>query len=396
MTTPQIFEGLTIIDADTHFTEPHDLWTSRAPKGYEDRVPRVVPIDGVLSWVIDDVVFGRTTASGVVGRDGVKVPGTDFFNWGIDQLHAAASSIPERVEMLDEQGIWAEIVYPNAVGFGGQRFNAVADPAVRRLSVEIYNDAMAEMQEQSGGRFLPMGILPFWDIDFAVSEIERMKRIGLHGINTTSGPHNHGFPDLGTSHWDPVWEVASDLSMPINFHVAGTESALSWYGTIPWPSQNEGCKLGLGSAMMYINNAIVIGNIIYSGVLERHPKLQFVSVESGVGWIPFILDALDYGVEEMAPEDYAKLSMKPSEYFRRQFHSCFWFEHRLGEALDVLGWEHVMFETDFPHPTCLFPDALATAATALEDIADPDIRAGLMGNNAARLYNIEVPQLELV
>ena len=148
---------------------------------------------------------------------------------------------------------------------------------------------MAEMQEESGGRLMPMGILPFWDIELAVAEIDRMHQLGLHGINTTSAPHDHGLPDLGTPHWDPVWEAASDLGLPINFHIGSSESAISWYGTVPWPSLNDGCKLGLGSAMLYINNATVVGNMIYSGVLERFPTLQVVSVESGIGWIPFVL-----------------------------------------------------------------------------------------------------------
>ena len=114
----------------------------------------------------------RAGASGVVGRDGVKVPGLEFFNWDIEDVHAGAYSIPDRLDMMDQQGIWAQIVYPNTVGFGGQKFRKVADPALRQLAVQIYNDAMADMQEVSEGRLMPMGILPFWDIDLAVAEID--------------------------------------------------------------------------------------------------------------------------------------------------------------------------------------------------------------------------------
>ena len=145
--------------------------------------------------------------------------------------------------------------------------------------------------------------------------------------------------------------------------------------------------------MLYINNAAVIGNMIYSGVLERFPTLQFVSVESGVGWIPFVLQALDYQVEEMTTGAVAHLSMKPSDYFRRQFHSCFWFERQgIAEAIAVLGWEHLLFETDFPHPTCTYPDGLEFAAAALATIDDAEVRRGIMGANAARLYGIALPE----
>jgi uncharacterized protein len=387
------FDGLCIIDADTHLTEPHDLWTSRCPPAYADRVPQVRAIDGTPTWVVDGVTLGRAGASGVVGRDGVKVPGTTFFSWGIEDVHAGAYSIPDRLAMMDEQGIWAQIVYPNTVGFGGQRFGLVADPALRQLAVEIYNDAMAEIQEESGGRLLPMGILPYWDIELAVREIDRVQRRGLHGLNITSAPHDHGLPDLGMPHWDPMWEAASELGLPINFHIGASDSAISWYGTVPWPSLNTDAKLVLGSAMLYINNATVVGNMIYSGVLERFPTLQVVSVESGVGWIPFILHALDYQIGEMGIGAMDHLSMAPSEYFRRQFHSCFWFERQgIREAIEVLGWEHLMFETDYPHPTCTYPDGLGYAAAALGEIDDPAVRRGIMGANAARLYHIDLPE----
>ena len=119
MTTSR-FDGLCIIDADTHLTEPHDLWTARAPKGYEDRVPQVHEIDGIPTWTMDGHTLARAGASGVVGADGVKVPGTTFFQWNIEDVHAAAYDVNARLAVMDQQGIWAPIVYPNTVGFGGQ------------------------------------------------------------------------------------------------------------------------------------------------------------------------------------------------------------------------------------------------------------------------------------
>ena len=138
-------------------------------------------MDGVATWVFDDVTLARAGASGVVGRDGVKVPGTSFFRWTIEDVHAGAYSVPDRLTMMDEQRVWAEILYPNTVGFGGQGFGRVDDPQLRRMAVQIYNDAMAEIQQESGGRLVPMGILPFWDIDLAVAEIARMQDLGTIG-----------------------------------------------------------------------------------------------------------------------------------------------------------------------------------------------------------------------
>jgi predicted TIM-barrel fold metal-dependent hydrolase len=389
MAVPTSFEGLRVIDADTHLTEPYDLWTQRAPLEFRDRVPRVESVKGHLTWVVDGMTLGRAGPSAVIRNDGTKVRGTEFLRWSIEDAHPGSHSVPDRLESMDEQGIWGQIVYPNTFGFGGQGFFKVADEALRLLTARLYNDAMAEIQEQSGGRLMPMAVLPWWDIHEAVAETERAKGLGLHGINTTSAPHNHGLPDLGTPYWDPLWEACSTLGLPVNFHIGAAESDMDWFGSISWPSLAIDQKFAVGSAMLYLNNAGVLANLIYSGVLERHPTLQVVSVESGVGWIPFFMEALDHQLDEMSLAASESLSLAPSDYFRRQIHACFWFERQgIGRVVEALGHEHVMFETDFPHPTCTYPDGLDIAAQALAGL-DPHVIADLMGGNATRLYGID-------
>jgi predicted TIM-barrel fold metal-dependent hydrolase len=385
---PGRLDGLRVIDADSHLTEPHDLWTSRAPAAFRDRVPRVEAVDGRPAWVVDGVAVGLAMPASVIARDGTKARGAEFLGWSIEDTHPGAYSVPDRLHTMDEQGIWAQIVYPNTFGFGGQGFMKVHDEEVRLLTARLFNDAMAEIQEASGGRLLPMAVIPWWDIDAAVIEVRRAAGLGLRGINTTTGPHNHGLPDLGTAHWDPLWETCVDLALPVNFHIGAADSDMAWFGSVSWPSLGMDQKLGLGSAMLYLNNAGVLANMIYSGVLERHPALQIVSVESGVGWVPFFMQALDYQLAEMTQAVADSLSIAPSEYFRRQIHACFWFERAgIANVVEVLGHERLLFETDFPHPTCTYPDGVALALDSLAGL-DEHVVAALMGGNAARLYNV--------
>jgi uncharacterized protein len=389
--TSSPFADLRVVDADTHLTEPHDLWTARAPRTFAARVPHVEIIDGVETWTVDGVVLSRASASSVVRRDGERCRGSEFIRWVFDDAHPAAYDVPTRLEVMDELGIWAQVVYPNVAGFGGQRFADVRDDALRLLCVTIYNDAMAEMQERSGGRLFPMGLLPWWDIDASVGEAVRIAQLGLRGVNTTSDPQLHGLPDLAERAWDPLWEVCSDLALPVHFHIGASETSFSWFGTSPWPSYHGDQKLAIGSAMMYLTNARVLANIIYSGILERFPALKVVSVESGIGWIPFVLEALDHQIDETAPGTMDYLSMRPSDYFRRQMYACYWFEQTdVAHTLEQLGVDNVMFETDFPHPTCLYPDSLAHAAKGLADVA-PDVARKVLQDNAANLYRIPLP-----
>src|SRR5260370_42421219 len=102
-------------------------------------------------------------------------------------------------------------------------------------------------------------------------------------------------------------------------------------------------KLAVGSAMLQMGNARIVANMIFSGVCERFPRLKAVSVESGIGWLPFMLEALDYHADENAADG---LTMRPSDYFRRQMYACFWFEKGPGliEALARSGEDNCMSE----------------------------------------------------
>src|ERR1019366_1215786 len=127
--------------------------------------------------------------------------------------------------------------------------------------------------------------------------------------------------------------------------------------------------------LLFVGNARVVVNVICSGLLDRFPELKMVSVESGAGWIPFILEALDYEMAENAPRLADELELRPSEYFRRQMYATTWFERKdLRHTIDALGEDCVMFETDFPHPTCIFPNPLDTAIENMEDLTETQQR----------------------
>jgi predicted TIM-barrel fold metal-dependent hydrolase len=322
----------------------------------------------------------------------------------IEEAYPGAYDVKARLRSMDDMGVWAQIVYPNLLGFGGQK-SVIVDPDLRLACVQIYNDAMAEMQQESGQRLFPMALLPWWDVTEAVKETERTHALGLRGLNTNSDPHMSVGPDgtkladLGSDYWAPLWEACNSLKMPINFHIGGSESSMDWIGKAPWPSVNVPPKAGarqpmainaacVGAAMLFLDNARVVANLIMSGIIDRYPHLRFVSVESGLGWIPFLLAALDYQYSEFGAD--GNLQRKPSEYFSTNFHACFWFEKKgLTETIRQVGIENVMFETDFPHPTCLYPASLEVVADALSDFDDFS-RRKLLSGNAAKLYNIPI------
>lgn len=385
-----LVDGIKIIDVDTHFSEPLDLWTSRAPAKYKDRVPQMRMTDGEWVWTIDGRwSMGVGHASSVVHADGSKAEGMSFTEWQNSDVHPGCHQVKERLALMDELGVHAQIVYPNVMGFAGQgrgkASTAPLDPDLKLLCTQIYNDAMGEIQEESGGRLLPMALLPWWDIKLAMAEVERCHAMGMRGININSDPHKHDMQDLSGDYWTPLWEYCVEHDLPVNFHIGASNSSMSWYGDAPWPSFSRAEKLAIGSTMMFLSNARVISNIILSGMLDRFPTLKFVSVESGIGWLPFILEALEYQIGEGGCRQY---DLTPLEYFQRQMYGTFWFENRdIVDTIRKLGADNVMFETDFPHPTCLFPDPVGQISEGLSELTVEE-RRKVMSLNAAKVYNI--------
>jgi predicted TIM-barrel fold metal-dependent hydrolase len=299
---------LKIIDADTHLTESHDLWVRRAPAAWRDRVPQVKMHDGQMSWVIDgnkSIGTGAHPNSAIL-KDNKKVRELDeFLKLKFADVHPGSHTVKDRLAVMDEAGIYAQIVYPNILGFGGQAA-AKVDMQLRQICVEIYNDAMAELQDESGDRLFPMAMLPWWDVDAAVKETERCAAMGLRGININSDPHEHKdaagnfIPDLGSPHWDPYGRSASTRIFPSIFTLAPRKLQLIGWAIRDGHRYRGNCARASWVQCCFFNNGKVVSNLIFSGLLDRMPKLKFVSVESGIGWVPFLMEALDYQLVEIA------------------------------------------------------------------------------------------------
>jgi predicted TIM-barrel fold metal-dependent hydrolase len=382
--------GTKVVDADTHISEWPDLWTARATPSYKDRVPQVRKVDGKNVWTIDDHVISGDSGFAAIKRDGSKAPGLDFFDLKLTDVHPGAYQLDARIDYMNQEGIAAQIGYTNLLGFGGPKAMKV-DPELRLVSIQIQNDAMAEMQANSKNRVYPMAMVPWWDIKLAVKEVERCAGMGLRGINTHGNPEAHGLPDLGEDHWTPLWDLCEDRKLPVNFHIGFSqgqdkENAEGWSGPGVWASHKGYEKYAASGAMLFSGNMQLVVNLLLSDVFKRHPTIKFVSVESGVGWVPFMLEMLQYQIRENKPD----LDEPVSDLFRRHVYTCGWAERDgFVDYVRRVGADNLLFETDFPHPTCLYPEPLGYLAPTMEQLT-PDERRKVFGGNAATLYNLDL------
>jgi predicted TIM-barrel fold metal-dependent hydrolase len=395
---PEELKGLKVIDADTHYSEPHDLWTSRVPASYRDRVPHVADDGkGGKCWRFngDDLLFSSAGSASVIRKDGSKAA---LMDWDIQngtmpivQVHPASYDGRARLELMDQQGVWAHVMYPNVTGFGAHRLMTLEDRELAFTILSVYNDAVAELQAGSGGRLFPQALIPFWNLDAAVAEVERAKNVlKLTGITMSSEPHSAGLPDITSSHWAPLWEVCESLGVPVNFHVGSSEFGKEAFEKGTWPGLSPIRKHVVGCVLLELHNARVLANLLTSDLLVRYPKLRFVSVESGIGWIPYVLERLEYQLLETSLDGRVWEQERPTELFRRQVYSCFWFEEAApSRTLDFIGFDNVLFESDFPHPTCLYPSPVEHGLKVLAPWGAA-VQRKVMSENAAKLYGIPV------
>jgi len=382
--------GYTIIDVDTHVTESPDLWTSRAPARMKDQVPRVeTTSDGSLSWVVGGggglIASPGLTATAGVGN--MKNPPKTY-----EEMHPGAYDAKARLKYMDQMGIWAMVMYPNVGGFGAQQFLKLGDPELMLTCVQIYNDWQTEWASADSRRLLPITSLPFWDVAAAVKEVRRCAAKGHKGILFTGEPQSLGQPLLGDPQWNPLWEVACELDLPISFHIGSGNMEMGLLQT-KIAAYGKMAAFTELSVDIFLRNGIQMNDLIMSGVLARYPQIKFISVESGIGWIPFVLEALDYQFRgNDVAEEHPEFDLLPSEYFARNIYACYWFEQTAPRRLiDKVGVDNILFETDFPHPTSLYGEEVhARIKGGLSD-CEEGVRRKILWENGQKLYKVTAP-----
>jgi predicted TIM-barrel fold metal-dependent hydrolase len=362
-----------VIDCDSHVTEPADVWTSRVPARFRDRAPRLVrnPETGVDVWQVGEghpvVTVGHTAVAGW------KEP-FPAAPRNMDEVPPAAHDPKARLAYMDGVGIWAQALYPNVGGFGNQGFLGLGDAELMLACVRAYNDFLLDWIEPDPRRFVPIMATPFWDVE-------------------AGEPQRFGMPLLGDRHWDPLWAAAQAAALPVSFHI-GSGDFTEDFSPERIRTHGLGPTVVRSTVTILLENGKQLADLLLSGVLPRFPDLDFVSVESGIGWIPFLLETADHAFSYSgARRERPEFEMLPSEYFARQVYGCYFFEEIAPQRLlDKIGVDNVLFETDYPHPVCLYGNVREKIDAGLAG-QSTEVRRKLLFENAAKLYGVEAPDV---
>ena len=377
-----------LVDSDSHVTEPADLWTSRMPAKFADIAPKPVWVEeaGELQWKVGDVLIEGMGRHAVAGYHEFA-PG---YPKSLEDADPASYDSKKRLERLDEFGIYAQVLYPNIIAFSAPEFLKLGEEYALAC-MRVWNDFLAEWTEVDRNRLLPMMMLPFWNVQDSIDEMHRAKELGHKGVVLAAHMERGGFKPLWDPHWDPLFAAAQEAGLSINFHV-GLNMLSAKEHSEHWLRPTDDFVVATSQYML--GNAKAVADMACRGVCHKFPDLKFVSVESGAGWMPYLMENLDwhwknYGALHSMPDREL-----PSFYIKRQIYATYWFENEaVREAIGLIP-DNVMFESDFPHTTSLSPGPASYAEQPrkmAEDSmrgVDESIRRKVFYENAAAVYDL--------
>ena len=383
-----MFEGIKIVDCDTHFTEPADLWTANVPASMRGKMPHVRRVDNIDRWFVGEKDFG-SIGGNVIAKDKNKLLGRLAFQ-NFDEISPSSYSVKPRLEDMDAMGIWAQICFHNGGVTQAGSLVALGDMELAYTIIRIFNDACAQRMAESDGRINCLGMLPYWDKKLLVEETRRIVDLGIKGVIMPDRPErlSEGFVGRDgqvSPFWEEVFEICDATGTPLNFHLNASLDANSAI----WDNLGFDQRLPLLAIMYHIGTAVTMSNFMVSGLLDKYTKLKIGLIESGSGWVPFFLEALDHQFDEMQTRTNRGLKSSPKEYFQKHFWVTFWFENFAPKhMLEEIGVDRVLFETDFPHPTSLYPGAQNKLVEVLGG-HDYATCKQVLETNATNLYNLE-------
>ena len=388
-----------IISADDHVIEPAHVWQDRMPSKHKELAPKIV-IAPQGEMTLNDGVWLETPGTGD------KMAAWWHFEnkrYQIKQMVACPGIPPEEVTMegvtyddiapgcydpiarladMDINHVEASLCFPNYPRFCGQLFSEADDLELGLLCVQAYNDWMIdEWCGSSGGRLIPLCIVPLWDAELAAKEIYRVAAKGCRAVAWSELPAWLGRPGLHGDFWDPFLKACEETQTVICMHIGS--------GTKTVQTSPEAPTV-VTANLIVCNSAASMIDWIFSGKFEQFPNLKLLYAESQIGWIPYFIERADdtWRTHQWAQGE-KRIPKPPSHYYKKHVYSCF-FKDTVGiDLLDRIGEDNVLFETDYPHQDGTFPNTLAIAEELFGHLEQETIDK-IARNNAIKLFGLTI------
>jgi predicted TIM-barrel fold metal-dependent hydrolase len=364
-----------IVSVDDHVIEHSRVWTDRLPEKYQDAGPRIVELDnGSQAWSFEGRVMPTIGLNAVAGKD-PKDYGLDPVRF--DDMLPGCYDVAARVADMDTDGVHVQMCFPSFPGFAGSTFLAAEDKDLALSCLQAWNDfILDEWCAYAPDRFIPMVIVPFWDVQASVDEIERTAGKGARAISFTEAPHRLGLPSFHSDHWDPLLAAAQDADTPLCMH----------FGTGGAPDVAPDANFAVAIALFGMNSQFTTVDLLLSPVFHKFPRLRVALSEGGIGWMPYVIERLDHTWERHRWYTGVNPDVRPSDLFRDHIFGCFISDNAGIEIRHLIGIDNLMFEGDYPHSDSNFPASRKKLEDVLRDVPDTEARA-IVEDNARRVFN---------
>ena len=379
-----------VISTDDHLQEAPGVWTSRMSRTkWGENIPHLKrKDDGTDAWW----AYGEEILPGVghihatlKDRESGGIAGP--LHW--EEVSKEAYVPSERIKAMDRDGVDVHTFFANVGSPAGQRFSAPKYPVEFRLeAIRAYNDyQIEEWAAPYPGRFITLAQIPLWDVELATGELRRMAGAGIKGI-TFALPQQFDYPPMVDRYWDPLWDAAQEADLSINLHLgSGGSQGLGMGPFLVHRSMGPMARSALGNCNGAAANSQIVAHILFSGLLERFPRLKVVSSESGIGWVPYLLELADHNWERLSVTSEG-LTLRPSEYFHRQCYVNFWSEIVVDHIKERVGIDNLLWLSDFPHPTSTWPDSQDYLENSMARLTS-DERRRILVDNPVGVFNLE-------
>lgn len=374
-----------LISADSHVNEPAELWEAHIDHAFRDRAPRVVdnlPGRQPGSYlVLEGIPPIHLTQGFGAGKKPEELP--QFFRQSTYKDARRGGWDPAaRLQDMDLDGVEVEVIY-TTLGFRQFWFK---DAALQQACFRAYNDWLAEMCSYAPQRLVGLALISLYDIEAAVKELHRCRKIGLKGALIWASPPE----DLPYSDplYDPFWTAAQDLRMPLSLH------AITGMGPESQATRAMGREIKrLDRYIRAVTGADEVKRsltvFIFSGVLERFPALKLVSAENNVGWLPFTIQRWDQAQQSARYMHPTDLKLKPSEYFQRQIYATF-IDDPVGVRIrHEVGVDNIMWSSDYPHTASTWPHSQDVIARDFKDVPAAE-KWKIVRQNTIKLYDLDL------
>ena len=373
-----------IISVDDHLIEPPDMFDGRVPRSMADRAPHVEENeDGTQHWLYEGRSYPNVGLNAVAGRtkESWSMDPTRF-----DEMRPGCYDIEARVADMDVNGVWASVCFPSLVaGFCGSVFMRSDDPALGLSCLRAWNDWHLEYWAGTHPERIIALQLPWLaDVEVAAADVRANAARGFKAVSFPEFPAQLGLPAIFTDHWDPFFAACEETETVLCMHTG----ASAW---APLPS--PGPPFELLPTLFPVNALIAAAEWLWSGVPVRFPNLRVAMSEGGIGWVPMLLDRADYVLAHSASgteSGHWRSELLPSEVLKRNFWFCTIDDPSLVELRHVIGVDHIMMESDYPHADSTWPDTQAVLEKTLGGLPDGELRK-IAGANAAALFRHPLP-----